>query len=131
MNIISVISLSMAGDGGGLIILALLLYFVPSIVGWNKENATSIKLLNLLLGWTVIGWIVALIWAATSPRLADYLYTCPKCGYAHKLHQEVKLFVCPQCKTETPMKIKTESPFTFKSKGIINKNPNNPYDNID
>jgi hypothetical protein len=49
-----------------LIILAFCLYFLPCIVGWNKKhNAWAIFLLNLLFGWTVVGWIVALIWAAT------------------------------------------------------------------
>jgi uncharacterized membrane protein YccC len=41
------------------------LYFVPSIIGRNKRNAQAILVLNVLAGWTVIGWIVALIWALT------------------------------------------------------------------
>lgn len=46
-------------------ILVLLLYFVPSIVaGFRKnKNTLAVFLLDLLLGWTVIGWIVALVWA--------------------------------------------------------------------
>jgi cytoskeletal protein RodZ len=48
-------------------ILLILLYFVPSLVAKlrKKRNRDAIMLLNLLLGWTVIGWIVALIWAVT------------------------------------------------------------------
>jgi uncharacterized membrane protein YqaE (UPF0057 family) len=41
------------------------LYFLPSIAGWNKRNFTAILWLNILLGWTIIGWIVAFIWALT------------------------------------------------------------------
>jgi uncharacterized membrane protein YqaE (UPF0057 family) len=49
-----------------IIILALFIYFLPCIVGWSKKhNAGAIFMLNLLLGWTAIGWIVALIWAMT------------------------------------------------------------------
>lgn len=45
-------------------ILLCVVYFIPSIVGYNRSNFTQIFLLNLLLGWTVLGWIVALIWGA-------------------------------------------------------------------
>lgn len=41
------------------------LYFLPTIVGWNKRNSGAILTLNLLLGWTFIGWVVALVWAMT------------------------------------------------------------------
>lgn len=48
-----------------LLLIAVGLYFSPSIIGYNKKNANAICMLNLLLGWTVLGWIVALIWAMT------------------------------------------------------------------
>jgi len=38
-------------------------YFLPSIVGRKKKNANAICVLNIFLGWTFIGWIVALVWA--------------------------------------------------------------------
>jgi len=41
----------------------LLLYFLPSIIGHQKRSCIGIFVLNLLLGWTVIGWIAALMWA--------------------------------------------------------------------
>jgi hypothetical protein len=39
----------------------------------NKPNSSSIALVNALLGWTVAGWIVALVMACRKPttRLAD------------------------------------------------------------
>ncbi len=42
-------------------------YFAPTIIAGlrRKKNAVAIFLLNLLLGWTIIGWIVALIWSVT------------------------------------------------------------------
>ena len=44
------------------------MYFLPSIVGLarSKRDLLAIFLLNLFLGWSVIGWIVALVWAAKS-----------------------------------------------------------------
>jgi len=43
-----------------------LLYFLPSIIALarSKRDTLAIFLLNLFLGWSVIGWIVALVWAA-------------------------------------------------------------------
>ena len=53
-----------------LIMLFVLLvpYFAPTIIGAVRKtrNTFAIFALNLLLGWTVIGWIVALVWALTS-----------------------------------------------------------------
>ena len=47
------------------LVVALLIYFIPTIVGCRKRNAGSIFVLNLLLGWTLIGWAIALKWALT------------------------------------------------------------------
>jgi hypothetical protein len=43
--------------------LALAVYFLPTLVGLRKQNAGGIFLLNLLLGWTLAGWIAAFMWA--------------------------------------------------------------------
>ena len=41
------------------------MYFLPTIVALarNKRDTMAILLLNLFLGWSVIGWVVALVWA--------------------------------------------------------------------
>lgn len=43
------------------------LYLLPSIVAFcrHHQNSPAILILNLLLGWTGIGWVVALVWAST------------------------------------------------------------------
>jgi hypothetical protein len=43
----------------------LFIYFIPTIVACsrNHTNALAIFILNLFLGYTLIGWVVALIWA--------------------------------------------------------------------
>ena len=43
------------------------LYFLPTIIvlARRKKNVLGPILVNVLLGWTIIGWIVALIWALT------------------------------------------------------------------
>jgi hypothetical protein len=46
------------------------MYFLPSIIALarSKRDTLAIFLLNLFLGWSVIGWIVALVWAATHDK---------------------------------------------------------------
>jgi hypothetical protein len=52
---------------GGLIIVivAFSLYFLPTIIGASRKvvNVGSVLAINLLLGWTLIGWAVALAMA--------------------------------------------------------------------
>jgi hypothetical protein len=45
--------------------IALGLYFAPTLIAGHVKHRqiTGIFLLNLLLGWTFIGWVAALIWA--------------------------------------------------------------------
>lgn len=52
----------------GFIIVLAIIYFIPAFVGWNKRDRTSILLLNIFLGWTFIGWVIALVWAARPDR---------------------------------------------------------------
>ncbi|TGY87446.1 superinfection immunity protein [Marinicauda algicola] len=56
-----------------ILILLALLHFLPTFIALLRghHNAFAIFLTNLLLGWTVIGWIIALIWSVTAsePRV--------------------------------------------------------------
>jgi len=54
----------------GFLMLSLLgiIYFLPTIIGWKKRNIASIMLLNLFLGWTFVGWVIAIVWAASHER---------------------------------------------------------------
>jgi len=46
----------------------LVLYELPAIVAYNHGHRLffAILILNILLGWTIVGWIGALIWACAS-----------------------------------------------------------------
>lgn len=53
------------------LIILLLIYFTPFVVAfYRQKEPLAIFLLNLFLGWTLVGWVFALVWAATgtSPR---------------------------------------------------------------
>lgn len=51
-------------------ILIGLSYFIPAVIGFARghQSKWAIFALNLLLGWTVLGWVVALIWSLTGVR---------------------------------------------------------------
>ena len=40
-------------------------YFLPTLLAYcyRHKSAPSILVINLFLGWTIIGWVVALAWA--------------------------------------------------------------------
>ena len=42
-------------------------YFFPSIIAFIRGHLSSVAIavFNLLLGWTIFGWIAALVWAFT------------------------------------------------------------------
>jgi Superinfection immunity protein len=52
----------------GLILLIGVIYLLPAAVAQVRRHhqTTAIVGLNLLLGWTFIGWAVALVWALTA-----------------------------------------------------------------
>ncbi len=62
-----------AAPGLVLIFLSVALYFLPGMVASARRhhNAGAIWILNVLLGWTGLGWIAALIWAATAVRRSE------------------------------------------------------------
>jgi len=100
-------ALPLLGSGGetafwviAIVVGSLALYFLPSIVGAKKKNVNAIFMLNLFLGWTLIGWVVALVWAAT---VEDAPATAPtKNWICNKCHGPVRTTdkFCPSCATE-------------------------------
>jgi hypothetical protein len=50
-----------------LLVIPFVIYFLPSIVAIRRRHRQqlAIAMLNLLGGWTLLGWIVAMVWACT------------------------------------------------------------------
>lgn len=57
------------------LMICLFLYMLPTLIAYyNKDKNTAwIFVLNLLLGWSTIGWIVALIWAVIERNGEDLI----------------------------------------------------------
>ncbi len=56
-----------------IMLLSLAIYFIPTFVASKRKHPqkTPILLLNIFLGWTFIGWVVALIWATLKDKTQD------------------------------------------------------------
>ena len=55
---------------------ALVFYFIPYMLARQnkKENSGAIGALNFFLGWTLVGWVVALVWAMSKdPKVSQPL----------------------------------------------------------
>ena len=69
------------------------LYFSPTAVAYGRRhpNVGAIAVLNLLLGWTVLGWVGSLVWAYTGewPDAED--------GNEAGLDDVVNMRACPYC----------------------------------
>jgi hypothetical protein len=61
----------MTGDVAFLLMIVVGLYFMPTLFAPTRHHHQRLAMaaLNLLLGWTVLGWIAALVWSLTAtPR---------------------------------------------------------------
>jgi len=57
-----------------LIIVGIGLYPLPTLIAAAREKthgAAGVFLLNIFLGWTLIGWLVAFIWACSGRTAAE------------------------------------------------------------
>ena len=62
------------GESGSMLVgilvlgLGVFFYFLPTIIAGHRghPNMSPIWVVNLLLGWTVLGWVVALAWSLTA-----------------------------------------------------------------
>jgi hypothetical protein len=51
-----------------LLLISVAIYFAPSIVAVRRSHHQSMAIiaLNILTGWTFIGWVAALVWSLTA-----------------------------------------------------------------
>jgi Superinfection immunity protein len=97
----------------GLALLAVLLfpYFLPSFIAWRKPQFAAVFVVNFFLGWTLVGWVVALAWALKSePAPTQVIVTqspssgatlCANCGKYSPFASQF----CPHCGSGLKVKV--------------------------
>ena len=60
-------------------ILTQCLYFLPYLIANRRGHPqeTAIFILTLFTGWTILAWIIALVWAFTNPKPVSYPQKAP------------------------------------------------------
>jgi hypothetical protein len=55
--------------GLALALALLFVHFLPSYLAFQRKHphSVAILLLNIFLGWTLIAWVILLVWALASP----------------------------------------------------------------
>lgn len=50
------------------LIFIIAIYFIPAVIASSRKhkNGAAIIALNIFLGWTMLGWVIALVWAFTN-----------------------------------------------------------------
>lgn len=53
-------------------LILFILYWIPTLVAWKRKHPDkiSILVLNLFLGWSVLGWVISLVWSLKSKPVA-------------------------------------------------------------
>lgn len=52
-----------------LLLVIAVLYLLPTLMAFGRGHPRrqELAIFNVLLGWTLIGWIIAFLWAALTP----------------------------------------------------------------
>jgi hypothetical protein len=52
------------------LLIIVMMYFIPTICAISRKhnNTAAIVCVNILLGWTVLGWIASMVWSLTDNR---------------------------------------------------------------
>jgi hypothetical protein len=62
----------------GVILLCFTAYFAPALIARKKSTFASVLALNFFLGWTLVGWVVALAWALKAePQPTQVIFQQP------------------------------------------------------
>ena len=78
-----------------LLIIALIIipYFIPSMIAFikNKPNKIAILVLNTFLGWSMVGWVISLVWSLTSDKIQNLAFDNSATPYLSKFDKLEKL----------------------------------------
>jgi hypothetical protein len=84
-----------------LLVVAALFYFVPSVIAIVRHHSQTIPIVavNILLGWTFLGWVVAFIWSLSAdkpPLIVNQTFGSPAATFATPQK------LCQHCQSAIP-----------------------------
>ena len=55
------------------LILIAILYMLPTLIAFARDipQRGMVTVFNIILGWTLIGWLIAFLWARMAETTAD------------------------------------------------------------
>lgn len=84
------------------IIVVGIIYFAPTVNAMLRDhkNSGAIGTLNFFLGWTVLGWVIALVWSMTDYVRPAVRKVKPEVfgSYTHKPKKVIEEKVVPDWK---------------------------------
>lgn len=81
-------------------VFGLALYMLPTVEAYSRkyENAQTVAMVNVFLGWTFLGWVVSYIWAFRKPSIVTLQSAVPEQQAVSALNtQKDATKVCPFC----------------------------------
>ncbi len=70
------------------LVIIIVLYFLPAELAWHKPQFGSVLAINVFLGWTLVGWVIALAWAVKNEA--------PPQVFIHNM-QQLRPILCSRC----------------------------------
>lgn len=55
------------------LVVLFVMYWLPTLIAVIRRTpaARGVAMINFFLGWTIVGWVVALVMALSAPRAAE------------------------------------------------------------
>lgn len=100
-------------------ITAPLLYFLPTLEARARKHPSvvSIGLVNLFLGWTLLGWVVAIAWAHKRPTPVAVAASAPTAAAAPYMPQQTSAY--PPQKSAPSLADELQKLAGLKASGVL------------
>jgi len=56
-----------------ILLLCLIIYMLPTLIAYARDipSRQTVTVVNIILGWTLIGWLICFLWATLAETSVD------------------------------------------------------------